>query len=147
MKYLSFALSGLVASKKTCVVDESDKQCEADYYWNEDACTCFVEYWCEIGCPIGQTNSPLEFCNCIYQCKYDELFTDEILCPRAFEGQNCEGFNEETGEPFASCADGLECEPINGASIPGAGNICVSESGSFFGLSVVAISLIAFSLF
>ena len=155
MKFVQICLAGIVAakSKKTCDVEESEKKCPTDYSWNQDACTCLIDYWCEIGCPVGQTNSPLEVCNCIEQCVYDELFTDDIICSRAKAGEVCEGFNESTGQPFPSCDEGLDCKSSGEITIPGAGKTCVpqdspiQESGSLFGLSLIALMIIGFSLF
>jgi len=44
------------------------------------------------------------------------------------EGDVCEGFNEMTGGPFPSCAEGLVCRPTNQMTIPGAGNVCVKPA-------------------
>ena len=99
--------------------------------------------------------SPLEVCRCIDQCEYDELYTDERICQgasmtgKAQLGEICEGFNERTGGPFPSCAEGLKCESTCEISIPGACNTCVpkdgsvpmQESGSMLGLSVAALHL------
>jgi len=38
----------------------------------------------------------------------------------ASEGEKCGGFNEETGRPFANCAEGLVCQSTGGFGIPGA---------------------------
>ena len=50
-------------------------------------------------------------------CPHDD---DEL----AQEGETCEGFNEITGEPFPSCAEGLVCEDSGNFGIPGALNVC-----------------------
>ena len=80
MKYLAFALVGAVAAQKTCDRDENSKPCADGFEWNEDACACFTLAQCKMMCPEGQILSPLERCECIYQCEYDELFTDERVC-------------------------------------------------------------------
>merc|ERR1712150_133996 len=43
----------------------------------------------------------------------------------AKEGENCEGFNEFTGNPFPNCETGLVCKHTAEMSIPGAGKTCV----------------------
>merc|ERR1712061_582618 len=47
----------------------------------------------------------------------------------AKEGENCEGFNEFTGNPFPNCDTGLVCKRTAEISIPGAGKTCV-KTGS-----------------
>jgi len=49
----------------------------------------------------------------------------------AEEGEPCEGFDEETEEPFPSCANGLVCKPNAEISIPGAGNTCVNAEKTY----------------
>jgi len=43
----------------------------------------------------------------------------------ALVGETCDGFNGSTGSSFPHCAPGLDCVPLDGGSIPGAGNRCV----------------------
>ena len=107
-------------------------------------------------CPEGQILSEVEMCRCIDQCKYDELFTDEKICPHdgkekpitngdhvpkaktsrqlrdndAKEGETCDGFNESTGKPFPYCESGLTCELTQEFCIPGACNTCVKKEES-----------------
>ena len=161
MKYFTLALIGIVAADKICEVDEESKTCKDGWEWNESACACFTRAHCKIMCPDNQILSPLEMCNCIDQCEYDEMFTDDAICNQAKSvsrkaqaGETCEGFNEKTGEPFPSCDRGLECKQTCEFSIPGACNTCVptditepvEESAGLFDLSMVAIYLVGFSL-
>ena len=43
-------------------------------------------------------------------------------------GETCDGFDERTGAPFPSCAEGLVCMSTGMISIPGAGYKCQSGS-------------------
>merc|ERR1719288_188065 len=42
-------------------------------------------------------------------------------------GENCLGFDENTGEAFPKCEEGLECEIQTGFHIPGTESICVNR--------------------
>ena len=45
-------------------------------------------------------------------------------------GDNCEGFNEETGRPFSPCDDGLRCVFSGDSSIVGREKVCKALYGS-----------------
>ena len=63
---------------KTCT--SKPEECPEGTTWNTEACMCFYDITCAIGCPTDYTNSPLSQCECMPQCEYDELFTDESVC-------------------------------------------------------------------
>ena len=104
----------LIGSKKTCGEPQT---CEQDWSWNTEACMCLVDYWCEIGCPQGETNSRLAICECVPQCEYDELWTDEPICEPCEEDAKCGdicpnecGENQHYDKDFCMCFVTAQCE-------------------------------------
>ena len=65
-----------------------DTRCNENYYWNEEACMCFSEIMCTIGCMDGTVNNPTIGCGCMPRCAYDELFTREPVC-ECFDDNRC----------------------------------------------------------
>jgi hypothetical protein len=90
-------IDSLYADEYLCDICDEILECEEGFYFDDEACMCFMSAQCKVLCPEGQDLLPTEFCTCVDICEIDSLYADEYLCPTS---KICDDVVLECGDDY-----------------------------------------------